>query len=185
MSWTPARIEQLKQLWSEGKSASQIAQIMGGTTRNAVIGKVHRLGLGGRKTVTTARRPKPAQPAVGIGIGIGAPRAAVPSANQVRKRLAVSSFAPAEPVEPLPEPEPIDLGDGTGATILTLTDRMCKWPIGDPRSPEFHFCGRNVGAGSSYCAYHMRMAYLAPNKRDGRDRHDRAQPERAQVVGGD
>jgi GcrA cell cycle regulator len=181
MTWTPARIEQLKQLWTEGKSASQIASIMGGTTRNAVIGKVHRLGLGGRKTVTTARRAKPA-PTV-PAVAAAAVRPALPSATQVRKRLAATSFAPAEPVEPLPEPEPVDLGEGAGATILTLTDRMCKWPIGDPRSPEFHFCGRNVGAGSSYCAYHMRLAYLAPNKRDNRDRQDRADRMPAAVVG--
>jgi GcrA cell cycle regulator len=181
MTWTPARIDQLKQLWSEGKSASQIASIMGGTTRNAVIGKVHRLGLGGRKTVATARRVKPAP----APASIGAPRPAAPSAAQVRKRLTPSGFAPAEPIEPMPEPEPLELGDGSGATILTLTDRMCKWPIGDPRSPEFHFCGRPVGASSSYCAYHMRMAYLAPNKRDGRDRGERpAMAERAQAVGG-
>ncbi len=134
MSWTEERVEQLKALWTEGLSASQIARVLGGVTRNAVIGKVHRLGLARRAGLTRSERP----------------------------RLSSShrSVARAPAVEPeIVEEDPIVLDDGSFATVLTINDRMCLWPIGDPSKNEFHFCGRNPKAGSPYCEAHARKAY--------------------------
>ena len=153
MAWTDDRVELLKQLWAEGLSASQIASKMGGVTRNAVIGKVHRLGLSGRAT--------PAKPQTGRS----------PSANQPRA-LARKSFQVAEPeaVKPvIPEPEflePLVLDSGDNATVSTLNGNMCKWPIGDPSSDEFHFCGQSTAKSKSYCAYHAHMAFQPSQKRE-------------------
>jgi GcrA cell cycle regulator len=146
MGWTDERVETLKKLWQDGLSASQIAKQLGGVTRNAVIGKVHRLGLSGR-----AAPSKPARPA------FKAPRpqrpaAAAPSAP---RRIA-------EPVVQIAQPTPppvryIDEAPGS-ATVLTLGAHMCKWPIGDPASDGFTFCGRRASEGP-YCVEHARVAY--------------------------
>ena len=135
MGWTDERVEQLKNLWTEGLSASQIARALGGVTRNAVIGKVHRLGLAGR--VTPARVDRPRLPSV--------PR--------------VSLRAHHMPEPPVVEEAPITLDDGSHATVLTINDRMCRWPIGDPSESEFHFCGRKPKSSSPYCEAHARKAY--------------------------
>ena len=132
MGWTDERVEQLKGLWSEGLSASQIARALGGVSRNAVIGKVHRLGLAGRAVPARAERPR------------------------TQRRTAIhTALAPIEVVEE----DPIILEDGSFATVLTINDRMCRWPIGDPAENEFHFCGRNPRNGSPYCEAHARKAY--------------------------
>lgn len=123
-TWTEERVGVLKSLWGNGKSASEIAEILGGVTRNAVIGKAHRLGLSAKK--------QPVPP----------------------KRRIIAKVEP--------EIEPIT----GGATIMSLTDRMCKWPIGDPKSNEFRFCGRSVRAGYPYCQEHVRVAYQPARKRD-------------------
>jgi GcrA cell cycle regulator len=133
MSWTDERVEQLKSLWTEGLSASQIARVLGNVTRNAVIGKVHRLGLAGRAAPTRTERPR------------------LPSAP----RAAVRTM----PLPPVVEEDPITLEDGSFATVLTINDRMCRWPIGDPSENEFHFCGRSPKPGSPYCEAHARKAY--------------------------
>lgn len=117
-SWTDERVERLKYLWSQGMSASEIAQELGDVTRNAVIGKAHRLGLSGR--------PSP-----------------------IRKKTK-------------------------GVTILDLTERMCKWPIGDPKHPDFRFCGHQSVQGMPYCAEHCAMAYQSPNKKKADDEEKRA-----------
>lgn len=144
MGWTDERVELLKKLWQDGLSASQIAKQLGGVTRNAVIGKVHRLGLSGRAAPSKPQRtvfkaPRPARPA-----------AAAPSAP---RRIA-------EPVASHPAPAPVRYADekpGT-ATVLTLGAHMCKWPIGDPSSEGFTFCGRRSSEGP-YCVEHARVAY--------------------------
>jgi GcrA cell cycle regulator len=134
MAWTDERVEQLKTLWTEGLSASQIARVLGGVTRNAVIGKVHRLGLAGRASPTRSDRP--------------------------RRTSSHRSVSRAPQVEPeIVEEDPIVLDDGSFATVLTINDRMCRWPIGDPSQNEFHFCGRNPKSGSPYCEAHARKAY--------------------------
>lgn len=139
--WSDDRVGALKKLWLEGQSASQIAkQLGGGVTSNAVIGKVHRLGLSGRAA--------PSQPARAVF------RPARPKPRPVQKPPPpVRQAAPS--IEPPPEPEVPQL-PGL-ATALTLGAHMCKWPIGDPLAIEFTFCGRR--ADSTYCTEHARVAY--------------------------
>ncbi|THD81837.1 MAG: GcrA cell cycle regulator [Phenylobacterium sp.] len=143
MGWTDERVELLKKLWQEGLSASQIAKQLGGVTRNAVIGKVHRLGLSGRAT--------PSKPARTV---FKAPRPARPvSAPSAPRRLA-------EPNSLAVQPTPVryvDEAPGT-ATVLTLAAHMCKWPIGDPSLDTFTFCGRGADGGP-YCHEHAQVAY--------------------------
>jgi len=142
MGWTDERVEQLKALWTEGLSASQIARVLGGVTRNAVIGKVHRLGLAGRAGPARAERPR-----------------SVSHKSVVRL---------ASPEPEIIEQDPVTLEDGSYATVLTINDRMCRWPIGDPAESAFHFCGRKPKLGSPYCEAHARKAYQPQNLR--RDR---------------
>lgn len=143
MGWTDERVALLRKLWTEGLSASQIAKQLGGVTRNAVIGKVHRLGLAGRATPSRpAKRPvRPARP-----------RPMSPSAPRLRTSALV-------PAVTLPALEPLRLDDGSTVNVLKLTDRMCKFPIGDPPDPDFAFCGREAGENGPYCADHARLAY--------------------------
>lgn len=150
--WTEDRVGALTKLWLEGQSASQIAkQLGGGVTRNAVIGKVHRLGLSGRATPsqparTTLRTPRPPRPVQ------------QPSAP---RRIEAAHPRPSAPAPVTPELP------GT-ATVLTLGAHMCKWPIGDPTSRGFTFCGRRSIEGV-YCVEHARVAYQPQVKRGGRD----------------
>lgn len=147
MGWTDERVELLKKLWQDGLSASQIAKQLGGVTRNAVIGKVHRLGLSGRATPskparTVFKAPRPARP---VSVAPSAPR-----------RLA----EPMMSVQPSPV-RYVDEAPGT-ATVLTLGAHMCKWPIGDPSLETFTFCGRRSGEGP-YCHEHSQVAYQPPS----------------------
>jgi GcrA cell cycle regulator len=148
MGWTDERVESLKKLWQDGLSASQIAKQLGGVTRNAVIGKVHRLGLSGRAAPSKPARPvfkapRPARPAA------AAPAAPRRMAEPVAREAAAP--APATPVRYVEE------APGS-ATVLTLGAHMCKWPIGDPSSEGFTFCGRRQDEGP-YCVEHARIAY--------------------------
>lgn len=164
MSWTDERVTVLKKLWAEGHSASQIAKQLGGVTRNAVIGKVHRLGLSGRATPSRpVKRP---------------PRLARPKPRFATETVAAPAPAPALPGVTAPPalPErsqaltalpPLPMADGVPATILTLRDSMCKWPIGDPADPKFAFCGRKADCGP-YCAEHAAVAFQPARKREGR-----------------
>ena len=142
MGWTDERVTLLRKLWAEGLSASQIAKQLGGVTRNAVIGKVHRLGLAGRATPSRpAKRPvRTARPRI---VGPSAPRLRLPSSV---------------PAVVIPDLEPVKFEDGRAANVLTLNESMCKFPIGDPTDPAFAFCGRGA-AGGPYCADHARLAY--------------------------
>ena len=166
MAWTEDRVETLKKLWGDGLSASQIAKHLGGVTRNAVIGKVHRLGLSGRAAPSRpARRPAPQRPA--------APRKAKPAAPVTAK--AQAEPAPAAPSgvreikaaapRPAAPQEAQRLPSGEYATVLTLREGMCKWPLGDPAKTEFRFCGRRSGVGNAYCEAHAEMAYQPQAKR--------------------
>ena len=150
MSWTDERVETLKKLWADGHSASRIAAELGGITRNAVIGKVHRLGLSGRAAPSQpsrpAYRPQRPRPTPQPQISVPAPRRAEPAAP----RMAVPVVMPDLP--------------GT-ATVLTLGAHMCKWPIGDPSGGDFSFCGRRTQAEGPYCVEHARVAYQPPQKK--------------------
>ena len=161
--WTEDRVGALKKLWLEGQSASQIAkQLGGGVTRNAVIGKVHRLGLSGRAT--------PSQPARAASAFRPARVRAAPSAQpSAPRRMEGARIEAAQPrpvasTPPLPSMQELP---GT-ATVMTLGAHMCKWPIGDPSSPEFSFCGRRASEGV-YCVEHARVAFQPQLKKNGKD----------------
>ncbi|MGH6684089.1 MAG: GcrA family cell cycle regulator [Pseudolabrys sp.] len=153
MSWTDERVELLKKLWADGLSASQIAAELGGITRNAVIGKVHRLGLSGR-----AKSPSSS-----------VPRARKPRSSGHMMRVSRSSMrgntALAYDYEAEPEPELIDIPVGQRKTLLELTEKTCKWPIGDPGVGEFYFCGGEAATDLPYCTHHSRVAYQPANDR--------------------
>jgi GcrA cell cycle regulator len=153
MSWTDERVEMLKKMWSDGQSASQIAKELGGVTRNAVIGKVHRLGLSGRATSSRSSSPRPR-------------RTHVPRANRApslmfgtRGNTALKPHYETElDLAPAPLQELV-IPLHERASILTLMDGLCRWPIGDPGEAEFLFCGRKSSGTMPYCEHHARMAY--------------------------
>lgn len=173
--WTEERIERLKTLWADGLSASQIAARLGGITRNAVIGKVHRLGLAGR--ATTSRRY--------------APRLRRRTAPDARKRVVVTALLPTSPRTTLracgnlalkpalahseanpetqavvPSPvEELNMPAAMRVGLLDLTDSMCRWPIGAPQDEHFHFCGYQKGVSGSYCEHHTRIAHQPYTRR--------------------
>jgi GcrA cell cycle regulator len=158
MSWTDERVELLTKLWSEGLSASQIAGRLGGVTRNAVIGKVHRLGLSGRATTSRLNSSRP--------------RARIASSRrQVKSRFASPSnlalralYHPdAEPF--VPHFEELEIPPAERKTLQMLTECSCRWPIGDPQHEDFHFCNRNKVPGLPYCEFHARRAFQPPQPR--------------------
>ncbi|MBB5764215.1 GcrA family cell cycle regulator [Methylorubrum rhodesianum] len=169
-SWTDERVELLRRLWDDGLSASQIALQIGGVSRNAVIGKVHRLGLAGRV--------KPIGPAAAQGrrkddlpaevevetLVVEEPTLPEPPA------IVAHRPAPNFPLRPSPAPEPVALAVSERVTIMDLRDSMCRWPMGDPTSPEFRFCGARSITGLPYCTQHAQVAYqpAAERKRDRR-----------------
>lgn len=170
MTWTDERVELLRKLWTDGLSASQIAAELGGVTRNAVIGKVHRLSLSGRAkpASTPVARTRKATVATSRPAA-GASRPQTFSRPLVAGNTALKPIAHpiAEPrrvtrqVEPAEVVVPISLH----ATILTLTEQTCKWPNGDPSSEDFHFCGQRSKSGVPYCEYHSRIAYQPVQER--------------------
>jgi GcrA cell cycle regulator len=157
MEWTEQRIEMLRRLWGQGQTASQIAVALGGVTRNAVIGKAHRLGLTGRPS-----------PIKRDASGAAAPkRRPIPRralAPQPKPMMSLQRALPAQPQEssaavsaPLPAPreqprnhQPARAHGGT---------KSCSWPMGDPKQPGFHFCGEPSEPGRPYCAHHCHQAY--------------------------
>ena len=204
-TWNDERVEQLKKLWAEGKSASQIAAEIGGISRNAVIGKVHRLGLAGRPkagaaaTAATGGRSRSANAetksanASGGGADSTAPPQSGPSmaeagAEPARRETGGGAATPvnaegarvAATAAAGIDRASSDTADGALAmtdkaqrggsvtalpeceqrvTIMELREGMCRWPIGDPTSPEFRFCGARADIGSPYCTQHARIAY--------------------------
>ena len=151
LTWSDDRVEQLKKLWEAGLSASQIAAELGNVTRNAVIGKVHRLGLSGR-----AKSPSTAAPRQ---------RKARPAQQMMRVSRPVSrgNTALAHAFEVEVEPDPIAYDNvvpmSQRLSLLELNEATCHWPVGDPSSPEFFFCGGKALTGLPYCAHHSRVAY--------------------------
>ena len=196
MAWTDDRVATLRKMWADGQSASQIATALGGVTRNAVIGKVHRLGLSGRDRTGTGAKAQAAKPARTTArtapprttASRSAPKPAPRRAPTARK-TAPQSKPPVEPVSrartapsapripdavrdmagrPFEAPkEAVKLADGSYATVLTITDHMCKWPIGDPSTDDFRFCGRRTEPEEPYCTAHSRVAYQPSRRRSG------------------
>ncbi|HWI85161.1 MAG TPA: GcrA family cell cycle regulator [Sphingomonas sp.] len=191
MSWTDERIDQLKQMWQAGNTASQIAEMLGGVSRNAVIGKAHRLGLQSRPSpvkpgdadseaekppVATAPIPSPAPIAAPAETRPASPVIPTPSAAPPVDAPVVRSIGPGgfqrqnpheqqSPIPPAPprrlvpaKPSP-EMASKTG--LLDLNDRICKWPLGHPGEPDFHFCGNPVNPGFPYCLSHCSVAYQA------------------------
>lgn len=151
--WTDDRIETMRQLWSDGQSAAQIARRLGGVTRNAVISKLHRSGLSGRAARKTApykprkAKPKPWQKQVQVA--------------SAKQQSVASLFKP----EPFVAAEENDIPVSERKSIHDLTAESCRWPIGDPRTPEFHFCNKLHMPGLPYCEAHARRAYQPPQPR--------------------
>ena len=162
MSWTDDRVETLKRLWPQNMSASQIAERLGGVTRNAVLGKVHRLGLpqrecdmayqgksdggcgrkGGKtRRVTSQPRPRSSPSAIVFGRGPDLP----PDAP------IVETF------------EEVYVPPDQRKGLLDLADNDCRWPIGDTGTPEFHFCNGKKFHGLPYCERHARVAFQPPS----------------------
>jgi GcrA cell cycle regulator len=164
MTWTDERVELLKKLWTDGLSASQIAGELGGITRNAVIGKVHRLGLSGRAKAPSSASPRPRKPRAASHVF----RTARPL---IRGNTALAANTAAS-YELEVEPEPIEniIPIGQRCSILELNEDKCRWPIGDPGQPDFFFCGGKPVSSLPYCAYHSRIAYqpLTDRRRDKR-----------------
>lgn len=178
MNWTDERVERLKRLWAEGLSASQIAAQLGGVSRNAVIGKVHRLNLPGRAkaggTVATAR-PAAKRPAATTAPSAAAPRAATfqgrvaPARANTRAADANVQKDDAETDAPrILEYVPVSnstLPTSLRLTLTELTERTCKWPVGDPLKDDFHFCGCDASEASPYCRFHAKLAYQPVSER--------------------
>ena len=162
--WTDERVELLKKLWNDGLSASQVAAELGGITRNAVIGKVHRLGLSGRAKSSASPVPRQRKPRASAMLL----RVARPA---LRGNTALARL-PAYELEYEPDPEitaeivPI----GQRCTLLELSESKCRWPIGDPGAHDFFFCGGKPVEGLPYCAHHARIAYqpVGERRRDRR-----------------
>lgn len=207
MSWTDERVETLKKMWAEGQSASQIAKELGGVTRNAVIGKVHRLGLSNRATGAPAKDEattdapaaapprvetpsKPAEPprAAEAKPAAPAPRPSTPVnptvaqvVNNVTPLPLRKSIVPAgQPLPPQPsanEISPEALASvrevekhAKKISLMELTERTCKWPIGDPATEDFWFCGLPSTAGKPYCEAHVGVAFQPMSARRDRRR---------------
>lgn len=171
ISWSDERVELLRKLWSDGLSASQIAAELGGITRNAVIGKVHRLGLSGRAKTNAASTPRPRKPV--RQPGSAAPAAPAGMQSQIRAHMALAPRPALEAAAPMPVRAPAPREDvvipmSERVTIMDLREAMCRWPIGDPTTPEFRFCGARSDLGLPYCAHHGRIAYqpVADRRRD-------------------
>ncbi len=146
MEWNEERIEALTRMWREGLSASQVARQLGGVSRSAVIGKVHRLGIAGRDAPS---RPHllGGRPSTGLRASAGGVRRPAAIAAPRPARAAAAPSAPRAPFEV----------DAT-ASIHTLGEHGCRWPIGEPEEPGFGFCGRLRSGAGSYCAGHSPMS---------------------------
>ncbi len=221
MSWTDDRIATLKKLWEGGSTASQIAEQLGGVSRNAVIGKAHRLGLKSRpspvktsdkkkaakkpasKAAAPAKKAAPSKPAAKPAAK-PAPKAAEPAAPAATAKAASAPIKDPNS-QPMPNPTPdlpkiVSVGPGgflrqgpgdqqapippapprrlvpakpspeiaDKTSLLDLSDKVCRWPIGHPGEPDFHFCGKPVNPGFPYCVEHCGRAYQAQLPRGAR-----------------
>lgn len=148
--WNDRRVELLKTLWADDRSCSEIAGVLGGgLTRNAVIGKVHRLGLSGR----------PRTPSSPAKRRVRKPRGERRMVQRIANHGTRFDVTEVMEGEPLPEETGLDIPLAQRCTLLDLDSNKCKWPIGDPATPEFFFCGGKAAGEGPYCGYHSRVAY--------------------------
>ena len=203
MSWTEERIDRLKAMWTKGSTASQIAEELGGVSRNAVIGKAHRLGLESRPSPVKAGEEKEKKAKAAPAPKAPKPVAAKPAPSPDEAKFPAgetqrpaAAAAPAEPKAPalgaptmqyrsvgpggfirqgpgdtqapippapprrlVPAKPSVDVADKT--SLLDLNDRVCRWPMGHPGEPDFHFCGEPSNPGYPYCVAHCGVAYQA------------------------
>lgn len=189
MSWTDERVELLKKMWGEGQSASQIAKELGGVTRNAVIGKVHRLGLSNRagsgasapkaeaktkaapkaeakpKPTPRAEPVKPAEPAPEAKTALPARKQIIPAGQPLPPQPSANEISP----EALAKVSEIEK-KARRISLMELTERTCKWPVGDPATADFWFCGLPVQQGKPYCEAHVGVAFQPMSSRRDRRR---------------
>ncbi len=194
MSWSDERVDLLKKMWTEGQSASQIAKELGGVTRNAVIGKVHRLGLSNRNGGGGTPAPEATAPAPAPEVAAPAPKPAAPKAaatkpveatepeplqtvSQARAKAIIPAGRPLPPQPSANEIDPEALAKVSAIekkakklTLMELTERTCKWPVGDPATPDFWFCGLPVQSGKPYCEAHVGVAFQPMSSRRDRKR---------------
>ncbi|GMN02892.1 GcrA family cell cycle regulator [Erythrobacter sp. MTPC3] len=217
MSWTDERIGTLKKMWEGGSTASQIAEELGGVSRNAVIGKAHRLGLKSRPSPVKANEKKKAAKKASAKPAASAKKPAASAPKPAAKAAAPAKAAPAAPTadapakadgspsQPVPNPTPnlpkiVSVGPGgflrqgpgdqqppippapprrlvpakpspeiaDKTSLLDLSDKVCRWPMGHPGEPDFHFCGETVNPGFPYCVEHCGRAYQAQLPRGAR-----------------
>ena len=211
MSWTEERIATLTKMWESGATASQIAEELGGVSRNAVIGKAHRLGLksrpspvkaGEKAKAKTPAKKKDAKPAAKAKPKAPAKPAKPASAAPAQANKPAADGTPSQPVpNPAPDmPKIVSVGPGgflrqgpgdqqapippapprrlvpakpspeiaDKTSLLDLHDRVCRWPMGHPGEPDFHFCGEKVNPGFPYCVEHCGRAYQAQLPRGAR-----------------
>jgi len=173
VSWTDERVETLKKLWADGLSASQIAAQLGGVSRNAVIGKVHRLKLSGRAKSVSSGAPKGKRSTAprassprggGYSGGGGASRTMTTvthavGATVMKNEVVAFREADLRPIEDIVVPISRQL------TLVELSENTCKWPQGDPLSEDFHFCGHHSEENSPYCKYHAKLAFQPSSER--------------------
>ncbi|MEO6395402.1 MAG: GcrA family cell cycle regulator [Devosia sp.] len=179
MGWTEERVELLKKLWLEGLSASQIAGVLSeGVTRNAVIGKVHRLKLSGRaKPANSAPRARPAsrpavrrvslsggnRPSSGVGAMM---KSRSMSGGGIHGATALKMQEEFQTeVYVAPQVQELFIPVEERLSLLQLSENTCKWPIGDPLTPDFYFCGQHSEDGKPYCDFHSRRAYHQMEKK--------------------
>lgn len=163
--WTDERVELLTKLWSEGLSASQIAAQLGGVSRNAVIGKVHRLHLSsrGRTTGSTARPGKKAAPAP-VKAAAATVKPTTTSSRVVTTTIGATALQAQFDAEPVARQHIRPAGNvvvpiSRRLQLIQLSERTCKWPNGDPLSEDFSFCGNDVGDNGPYCSFHASVAF--------------------------
>ena len=194
-TWTEERIQTLTKMWESGATASQIADELGGVSRNAVIGKAHRLGLKARPSPVKANEAKPAPKPVEAKAALKPAKLRAPTRDEDANEVPAASAIPSQP---LPDPTPplpriVSVGPGgflrqgpgeqqapippapprrlvpakpspeiaDKTSLLDLNDRICKWPMGHPGEPDFHFCGKAANPGYPYCVDHCGVAYQA------------------------
>jgi GcrA cell cycle regulator len=167
MIWTDERVEMLRKLWAEGLSASQIAAQLGGVSRNAVIGKVHRLKLSGRgrTTAAPARPKKPSQPTAAKPQGRPASASRPHSTSMGNTALQVRFDAEPSVRTIERNVEDVVVPISRNLQLIQLNERTCKWPIGDPLAENFHFCGNDCADTGPYCRYHARIAFQPASER--------------------
>ena len=194
MAWTDEMVEELKRLWAEGVTTGEIGRRLN-ISKNSIVGKVHRLGLSGRPSPIKKKSASPAQEPATPTAAKEKPAKKPAVKEEKKKAETSSDVAKAQPAAPTPKPTPQPKAPNKPATpvsspneydiklakslnvladnqpkkeFLSLTDldnHTCRWPIGDPKDENFHFCGKKVRIGQTYCEEHSAIAYVKPGKK--------------------